>query len=126
MRSLKVVGILVCILALVSMAAAGGSSNDRTMGIREVSRVTFVAPIRVGTALLPAGDYLVRHTMEGQDHVMVFESVKGKVPETKVKCNLVPLTQKAEQNRIIYQMNAANERVLQELVFRGDTAKHVF
>jgi hypothetical protein len=126
MRSLKVVGILVCILALGSMAAAGGSSNDRTMGIREVSRVTFVAPIRVGTALLPAGDYLVRHTMEGQDHVMVFEPVKGKVPETKVKCNLVPLTQKAEQNRIIYQMNAANERVLQELVFRGDTAKHVF
>ena len=126
MRSLKVVGILICVLALGSMAVAGGRGNDRTMGIREVSRVTFVAPIRVGTALLPAGDYLVRHTMEGQDHVMVFESVKGKAPETKVKCNLVRLTQKADENRIIYQMNAANERVLQELVFRGDTAKHVF
>jgi hypothetical protein len=126
MRSLKVVGILVCVLALGSMALAGGRGNDRSMGIRDVSRVTFVAPIRVGGALLPAGDYLVRHTMEGQDHVMVFESVKGKAPETKVKCNLVRLTQKADENRIIYQMNAANERVLQELVFRGDTAKHVF
>jgi hypothetical protein len=26
----------------------------------------------------------------------------------------------------IYAVNASNERVLQELTFRGDTAKHVF
>jgi hypothetical protein len=102
------------------------SAEEKNLGIRDVSRVTFVAPMRVGTAVLPAGDYLVRHTMEGQEHVMVFQPVRGKGPEVKAKCTLVPLAEKAEHNQTIYSMNAANERVLQELIFRGDSAKHVF
>ncbi len=56
---------------------------------------------------------------------MVFQRVHSK-DEIKVKCTLVPLKTKAEQNQTIYQLNAVNERVLQELVLRGDTAKHVF
>ena len=42
------------------------------MGIHEVSRVTFVAPVKVGTVELAAGEYVVRHTMVGRAHVMVF------------------------------------------------------
>ena len=122
MRFLKVLS--VCALAFIFVSIA--TAEDKNLGIRDVSRVTFAAPMRVGTVLLPAGDYLVRHTMEGQEHVMVFQAVRGKAPEAKVKCTLVPLAQKAEHNQTIYQLNAANERVLQELVFRGDTAKHVF
>jgi len=87
--------------------------------------VSFSEPTKVGTAVLPAGEYTVRHTMEGQEHVMVFQRVHGK-EGTKVKCNLVPLAQKAEQSMSIYQINAAKEKVLAELVFKGDTAKHVF
>ncbi len=118
----KVLGMFLCILTLACVAIA----EKPTLGIREVSRITFATPLRVGTALLPAGDYLVRHTMDGQDHIMVFESVKTKQVQVKVKCTLVPLAQKAERTETVYQINAANERVLQELVFRGDTAKHVF
>ena len=126
MHFLKVLGVFVCTFAIVSMVGSSAVAEENNMGIRDVSRITFVAPMRVGGALLPAGDYLVRHTMEGQDHVMVFQPVRGKGPEVKVKCTLVPLTQKADKTETIYSLNAANERVLQELVFRGDTAKHVF
>jgi len=70
MRSLKVAGIMLVVVALASIAMAGPNS----MGIKDVSKVTFVAPIRVGTTLLPAGDYVVRHTMEGEEHIMVFQS----------------------------------------------------
>jgi len=122
MHVLKVLGVVVCALALVCVATAA----DKNLGIRDVGRVTFVAPVRVGTTLLPAGDYVVRHTMDGQEHIMVFQPARGKGPEVKVKCTLVPLTEKAAQTQQIYSLNAANERVLQELVFRGDTAKHVF
>ena len=122
MRFLKLLGIFLCVLTLATVVIAA----DQSMGVRDVSRVTFVAPIRIGTALLPAGEYLVRHTMDGQNHIMVFESVKTKTVEVKVKCTLVPLAKKANQTRTIYEINAANERVLQELEFRGDTAKHVF
>lgn len=121
MRSFRIVGLFLCLLALVSMATAA-----ENLGIRDSYRITFVAPVRVGTDLLPAGDYKIRHTMEGQDHIMVFQSVVGKSPEVKVKCTLVPLTQKAPKDQTTYLLNAANERVLQEMVFRGDKAKHVF
>jgi len=126
MRLLRVFGALVCVMVLVSILVTAAAAEDKDLGIRDVSRVTFAAPVRVGTALLPAGDYLVRHTMEGQEHFMVFQPVRGKTPEVKVKCTLVPLTDKAKRSQTIYQLNAANERVLQELVFQGDSAKHVF
>src|ERR1700688_2012318 len=113
MRSLKVAGILLVVLALASIALAGTNN----MGIKDVSKVTFVAPIKVGATLLPAGDYVVRHTMEGEEHVMVFQAEKGKVPEVKVKCTLVPLTKKAEHSQTIYSLDANNVRILQELVF---------
>jgi len=119
MRLLKMVGILFCVLAVCLFAAAA----DKNLGIRDTYHVTFDSPTRVGTALLPAGNYVIRHTMEGQDHIMVFQ--KGKEPAVKVKCTLVSLSQKAAEDKTTYVQNA-NGRVLQELVFRGDTAKHVF
>jgi hypothetical protein len=64
--------------------------------------------------------------MEGTDHVMVFKLANGKGAEVKAKCALIQLGNKADQTRTVYEVNAANERVLRELVFRGDTAKHVF
>lgn len=102
-----------------------GSSGKRSWNSRH-GKVVFVAPIRVGEALLPAGEYVVRHTMEGQEHIMVFEAINHKVRPVKAKCQLVQLGSKAEQTRTVYALNSANERVLQELVFAGDTAKHVF
>lgn len=121
MHSLKIMAVVVCILVVVPLAMAG-----EDLGIRETARVDFASPIRVGGTLLPAGEYVVRHTMEGQEHVMVFQSVNHKVQDVKAKCQLVQLGNKADQTRTVYQLNAANERVLQELVFAGDTAKHVF
>jgi len=39
---------------------------------------------------------------------------------------LVPLGEKAKTTEKKYVLNAANEQVMQEIVFRGDSAKHVF
>lgn len=121
MRVLKVAGVFLCVLTLAAVGLAGTNS----MGVRDVSHVTFVAPMHVGTVVLPAGDYVVRHTMEGSTHVMIFQRAQSK-DEFKVTCTLVPLSQKAPENQTIYELNAANERVLQSLVFKGDSAKHVF
>ncbi len=121
MRSLRVMSVVLCVLLLGALAIAGTNS----MGVRDVSHVTFVAPVRVGAVVMPAGDYVVRHTMEGDNHVMVFQRAHSK-DEFKVKCTLVPLPGKAQRNQTVYQLSAGNERVLQELIFQGDTAKHVF
>jgi HJR/Mrr/RecB family endonuclease len=110
------------VAALASIAVA----SENNLGIRDVERVSFGVPTRIGTALLPAGEYKMRHTMEGQEHVMVFEPVRSSRPEVKVKCTLVQLDKKSNETSASYDTNAANERVLRELVFRGNTAKHVF
>ncbi|HKT90220.1 MAG TPA: hypothetical protein VJQ59_17375 [Candidatus Sulfotelmatobacter sp.] len=119
MRFLKVVGLVACVF--VAMAVAG----ENKLGIREVNHVTFDEAVHIGSAVLPAGEYVVRHTMEGEDHIMVFRQNHSK-QEFKVKCTLVPLQKKAEKDQRVYEVKANNERVLQELEFRGDTAKHVF
>ena len=123
MRSSKwAVVTVVCVVVLAGIALAG------TMpGVADVQRISFTDPIRIGTTLVPQGNYEVRHVMEGENHIMVFKALdQKKVPEVRIKCTLVPLAEKAKETQKIYTVNAAKEEVLQELVFRGDSAKHVF
>jgi len=55
---------------------------------------------------------------------MVFKQVGGKA-EVKTTCTLVPLGEKATRTEQRYAENANNQKVLVEMVFQGDTAKHV-
>ena len=118
MRILRFLGLLLCVCSVMAVAA------DNNLGIKEENRVKFDNPVRIGSANLPAGEYVVRHTMQGEEHVMVFRRQIGN-DEFKVKCTLVPLAQKAPQTQTIYEI-AGNDRIVQEMVFRGDKAKHVF
>jgi hypothetical protein len=119
MRSLKMVGLLLLVISAIAIA------SENKLGIQDVRRITFSETIRIGSNVVPAGQYVVRHTMDGQDHLMAFERVNGK-DIFKVKCTLVPLPHKADVDQSIYETSSAKEKVLLELVFRGDTAKHVF
>ncbi len=125
MRSFKLIALVaLCVLGASLLLQAG----QNTMGVADSRQVKFDNPMRIGTNLLPAGEYKVLHTMEGENHIMVFKQMNAKQTpiEIRVKCSLVPLTAKADQTQQIFVLNAANERVLHELIFRGDTAKHVF
>jgi len=122
---MRLVRILIAVTGMFALAVSC-FGEQKSLGIRDEYQITFVEPIRVGTTLLPAGDYVIRHAMEGQDHIMTFHPVRGKAAEVRVRCTLVPLSTKADKTLTIYELNAANERVLQELIFKGDTAKHVF
>jgi hypothetical protein len=124
MRFLIRISIIVVLLALATTVFAGEKLNK--FGVTDVAKVNFAASIRVGDVLLPQGNYEVRHTMVGEDHVMVFKQLGGKNAEAKVKCHLVPTKEKADQTQTIYVLNAAKERVLQTLVFKGDMAEHQF
>jgi hypothetical protein len=112
-----------CLLALSLVASAG----QNKFGVADLRNISFSEPIHVGDTLLPVGDYEVQHTMQGEDHIMVFKQLNHKKPaEARVKCQLVPLTAKAAQDQKIYTLNPAGERVLQALIFRGDKAEHRF
>jgi hypothetical protein len=118
MRFLKGLSVVVLVLSAFALA------SEKNLGIHNVASVSFESAVRVGTTVIPAGEYTVRHTMDGQDHVMTFEH-KGKKEVYKVKCTLVALDHKASQDQQLMELSG-KEPVLRELVFRGDTAKHVF
>jgi hypothetical protein len=119
MRCLKYLGLFLCFSSAVALA------SGNKLGIHEVHRITFATSVHVGDNVLPAGDYIVRHSMEGQDHIMSFERV-GSKEVVKAKCTLVPLPKKAGNDETIFENTAGNEKVLHELIFSGETAKHVF
>ncbi len=114
--------ILMCICTLGSVLLA-----ENQMGIADRYQVNFSQNFRVADTLLPKGEYEIRHVMQGSDHIMVFRQLGTKKPvELRAKCTLVPLSAKATSSEKVFILNAANEQVLQELVFKGDRAKHVF
>ena len=114
--------ILLCVFVLGAVSAA-----ENQLGIRDNYQVNFSEKVRVADTLLPKGNYEIRHVMEGSDHIMVFRQLGTKKPiEVRAKCTLVPLSAKADKDQKIYVLNAANERVLHELVFKGDLASHMF
>jgi len=114
--------VLLCVFILGAVCAA-----ENKLGIADTYRVNFSEKVRVADTVLPKGDYEIRHEMQGSDHIMVFRQLGSKKPvEVRAKCTLVPLGAKADKDEKIFILNAANERVLQELVFKGDSAKHVF
>lgn len=123
MRLLKVITAFFAIVLCMSGVLAAKTNK---YGVADVRKVTLTAPTRIGDVLLPQGQYEVRHQMEAENHIMLFKQIGGKELEAPVKCNLVPLKQKADHDQVIYTFNAANERVLQTLRFSGDSAEHVF
>jgi hypothetical protein len=124
MRVMKVVAVLAMMVLSMSLLATAGRNK---FGVSDVQKVTFNEAIKVGDVLLPKGEYKVLHTMEGENHIMVFTQVTtGEAATARVKCQLVPLPEKAPQNLVLYGHNDQNVHVLQELIFRGDMAKHVF
>ena len=124
MRSMKLVALIALFLLGISVVAM---AERNKFGVSDTQQVTFAEPIKVGDVLLPKGQYTVRHTMEGENHIMVFTQItKGTPASTRVKCQLVPLPEKAAQTQVLYGHDLKDGHILQELVFRGDTAKHVF
>jgi len=117
--------IMMLAVAVVLCAATLVQATDNPLGIASKQTITFSSPTVVGGTLLPAGEYQVLHTMNGNQHIMVFKGIAGTKGEAKAKCNLVPLGTKATTTEQRYTENAQNQHVLQEMTFRGDTSKHV-
>ena len=124
MQSEKHMFVAIMAMMVILGATSLSVAKDNTMGVANSRDISFSAPTVVAGTLLPSGEYKVLHAMEGNTHYMIFKQINGKA-EVKAQCNLVPLTEKAKTTEQRYTTNDKNERVLVEMTFRGDTAKHV-
>ncbi len=123
-RKLFVVGFLTLTFILLSGTAL---AEDSKYGIADKRQVNFSDPVRVGDVLLPPGDYEVRHTMEGDSHIMVFKQLGTKKPAgASLKCQLVPVEAPVTRDAAGFKVNLNGEYVLRRLAFKGDRAEHLF
>lgn len=125
MRQTRIAGIFIsiCVVMLCVFAVAG----QNQLGVANSYQVSFSENVWVADTMLPQGNYEIRHVMDGENHIMVFRQLGVRKPaEVRAKCTLVSLPEKAAVDQKGYVVNAANERVLHELIFKGDRAKHVF
>ena len=124
MSSKRVVATMVVAFMVVLCVSVVLAAKDNPMGVAPKQTLTLSEPTVVGGILLPAGDYTVTHEMQGQTHIMIFKQVGGKA-EVKTTCTLVPLNAKAQRTEQRFTEDAKNQKVLVEMTFQGDTAKHV-
>ncbi len=122
--SKQMVATLVAALMMTLCLSVMLAAKDNPMGIAEKQTLVLNDPTVIAGTLVPAGTYTVTHQMQGQTHIMVFKQNGGKV-EVKANCTLVPLNEKAKQSEQRFEQNAKNQKVLVEMTFKGDTAKHV-
>ena len=124
MSSKRIVATVVAALMMTLCVSVMLTATDNPMGVAPKQTLTLYEPTVIGETLVPAGTYTVTHEMQGQTHIMIFKQVGGKT-EVKTTCTLVPLNAKAQRTEQRYAENAKNQKVLVEMSFRGDTAKHV-
>ena len=116
MRLMRVAAAFALIVLGLSVLSTAGRNK---FGVSDTQNVTFQEPIKIGDVVLPKSKYKVQRTMQGENHIMVFtEITRGTAAGTRVKCQLVPLQEKAPQTQVLYGHHEKNEDVLQELIFR--------
>jgi hypothetical protein len=116
----KIAAVAIIMLFVLGVAFAA----DTAFGVGKTRNITFNSDVKVGTTVLPAGDYKILHLMEGTEHTLVFKTDSNK-EKIRVKCNMVKLEKKSDQT-FSELKTVGNERVLTGLVFRGDDYKHSF
>ena len=115
----KIASLLLVILAVAAIAVAADSMvNWKTQDLK------LTADVRVGTQVVPAGDYRVQHVMEGSNHVLVLTQ-QGKGKTFRIGCTMQPLNAKAQQSEQHFRYEG-KDKVLVALVFRGDMFQHTF
>ncbi len=119
MKGFKVLAIALLLLAVASAAVAADASK---MDVGKSWTLTLYHPTRVGTALLPSGDYNVRHIKDGEEHFLAFKADRKEI--ARVGCKMEQLPTKADKTLLIEDTNGAGERVLIGIAFQGDTFRH--
>ena len=118
MRKVAVLLLGIFILAVVVAA-------EEPMVTWKSQNLALTSDTRVGTQVLPAGDYKVKHEMQGPAHVLVL-TLQGKEAKTfRVPCQMQPLAEKSKVSEQHYRFEG-KDKVLVALVFKGDKFTHAF
>ncbi len=116
---------IVLIFVFLCVTAMALAANK--FGVAERRTVELDKPAHIADTLVPAGKYEVRHTMEGDQHIMIFTSVGAPQAVTvRAKCTLVAVEKPVQQTEMGFKQGANGDLVLVRMQFKGDKAIHMF
>ena len=95
---------------------------QQNFGVNRTKKLTLRDQVRIGSQILPPGQYQVKHVMNGENHLMLFKNDRQ---EFRVNCTMSALPQKARDTRLLFS-ERPDGRVLTGLIFEGDTFQHEF
>ncbi|MFQ5738167.1 MAG: hypothetical protein ACE5JX_04100 [Acidobacteriota bacterium] len=135
-RNLFPASLGLCILTLLPLQLLAEKGN---IVVGKKATTTFTDPVRIGNLRLSPRTYQFQHVMDSNkdEHFVVFRRM-ARLSEThtsvgreagRVKCRLVPLAGRARHTEMHFsetEENSSGERVLKELIVRGEVFKHVF
>ncbi len=110
--------LLLMLVPLVLGAQAVSQGRVRTIQLAN--------PVQIGDVRLPAGEFVVRYTSQGDSHTMVFQRKGKTAQEFRAACTLHQLANKAENDEQLYRHGPAGEWILVGLTFKGDMVEHRF
>lgn len=115
---------LAIVLAIVSLVGLAAWADDAMVSWKS-KELKLDESVRVGSTMLPAGEYKVSHEMQGSQHILVM-ALTGRDKQTfRLPCAMQPLTTAATQNEQHYRYEG-KEKILVGLMFKGDKVFHAF
>lgn len=135
-----VLGLTTWSFAREGLLEGGMSGADHRTG--KIGHVTISVPVKVGNAILPVGDYEVKHVSAQKEHFVEFIRVveipnpawamrrppqgtpryeRQKIAEAN--CTLEPMAKKAGKTTVVI---SSNEARLTRLQIKGEDVAHVF
>ena len=126
------IGLMILIIGIPALA-----QTDEAVLVGKDDTVTFETPVRIGKRLLPPGDYLVRHTLVSNDHVVTFKKISvssngqsasaAGSEAVRVICRLKPLGAASKYTELHYTLNHGSKtKTLQHLLVQSENVKHMF
>lgn len=134
MRKRFFVAVIVAAVAALLMLTSGfamAQEKEQVIKVGKSGNITLSQDTMVGDAKLPAGDYQVKHRVEGSDHLIHFKQLYShktggvKAHPGEIKCKLEALNQKVTQTAVFLAKEDGTMRITR-IEIGGENVAHLF
>ena len=118
-------------LPILTSRFAMAQEKEQVIKVGKNGNITLSQETMVGDVKLPAGDYQVKHRVEGSDHMIHFKQLYSQrtgaviAHPGDIKCKLEPLNQKVAQTAVFLNKEDGMMRITR-IEIGGENVAHLF
>lgn len=132
-KAIRLAGVFTSVAALLMLTSslAMAQGKEQVIKVGRNGNITLSQDSMVGDVKLPAGDYQVKHRVEGSDHLIHFKQLYShktggvKAHPGEIKCKLEPLNEKVAQTAVFLSKEDGTMRITR-IEISGENVAHLF